>query len=143
MEYFLTLRDAIDDIPATFIWNMDEISHSDWADAHQEVVYVPGDIDADHIPVPVSRAGKRVTLVACICLNASFMKPMVVISRRTVDEDLPLLGVSEWNCHMCYSESKPKNMGYFTGQIEFEYFTSRRLRPVSLGHALLARNADK
>jgi hypothetical protein len=34
MEYFLMLRDAIDDIPATLIWNMDEIHCSDWADAH-------------------------------------------------------------------------------------------------------------
>jgi hypothetical protein len=69
MEYFLVPRDAVDDILAMFIWSMDEIGHSDWADAHQEAVYVPGDIAADHIPVPVSRAGKRITLVGCLCVD--------------------------------------------------------------------------
>jgi hypothetical protein len=29
IEYFLMLGDAIDDSLATFIWNMDEIDHSD------------------------------------------------------------------------------------------------------------------
>jgi hypothetical protein len=29
MEYFLMLRSAINDIPAMFIWNIDEIGHSD------------------------------------------------------------------------------------------------------------------
>jgi hypothetical protein len=113
MEYFLMLPDAIDDIPATFIWNMDEIGHSDWADAHREAVYVPHDISADHIPVTVSRTGKRSTLVGCICLDGSFMKRMVVIPRHKVDEDLPLLGVSEWNCHICHQSSGFTNRELF------------------------------
>jgi hypothetical protein len=47
MEYFLILPDAVDNIPIMFIWNMDEISHSDWPDAHPETVSVPGDRAAD------------------------------------------------------------------------------------------------
>jgi hypothetical protein len=99
------LGDAIDDMPATFLWNMDEIGHSDSADAHQEAVYVPSDIAAGHVPLPVSRAEKRITLVGGDWLDGSLMKPMVVISRHTVDKDLPLLGVSEWNSHICHQSS--------------------------------------
>jgi hypothetical protein len=56
------LRNAPEDDPTAFIWNMDEKGHSDWADAHPETVYVPTDFSADQAPVPVSRAGKRIIL---------------------------------------------------------------------------------
>jgi hypothetical protein len=69
MKYFLVLRDVIDNIPVMFIWNMDEISHSNWVDAYQETVYVPGNIAGDQVPIDVNRAGKRTTLVGCICLD--------------------------------------------------------------------------
>jgi hypothetical protein len=102
MEYYSLLQRTIEEVPTAFIWNMDEIGHSDWADAHQELVYVPSNFEEDHIPIPVNRAGKRITLVGCICLDGTVMKPMVVIPRHTVDNDLSLLGVSNSNCHICH-----------------------------------------
>jgi hypothetical protein len=63
-------------------------------------VSVPDDFDADQVPIPVNRAEKRITLVACICLDGSFTKPMVVIPRHPFDNDLLLLSVSESNCHI-------------------------------------------
>jgi hypothetical protein len=49
------LRNATKDVPIAFVWNMDGIDHSDWADAHPENVYVPIDFSADQVPVLVSR----------------------------------------------------------------------------------------
>lgn len=42
--------------------------------------------------MPVSRAGKRITLVACIGADGSHRKPMIIIARNTVNPDLFLLG---------------------------------------------------
>jgi hypothetical protein len=105
IKYFWTLRNTIDNGPAGFVWNMDEIDHSNWADAHPETVYLPGDFPADQVLIPVNRAGKRITLVGCIRLDGSFMKPMVVIPRHTVDKDFPPLGVSDSNCHTCHQRN--------------------------------------
>jgi hypothetical protein len=109
MEYFSTLPKAIDDLPTAFIWNMDEIGHSDWADAHADTMFVPSDFESDSVPIPLNRTGERITLVGCICLDGSFTKPMVVIPRHTVDNDLPLLGVSESNCYICHMASSIGN----------------------------------
>jgi transposase len=41
IEHLWKLQNTINNEPAGFVWNMDEIGHSDWADAHPETVYVP------------------------------------------------------------------------------------------------------
>jgi hypothetical protein len=46
------------------------------------------------------------------------MKPMVVIPRHTVDEDLPLLYASEWNCHIYHQSS-----GFIDRELFERWFT--------------------
>jgi hypothetical protein len=62
MEYFPIQRNTIDGVPIPFIWNMDEIGHFEWADSHPETVYVPSDSTVGQVPIPVDRAGERITL---------------------------------------------------------------------------------
>jgi hypothetical protein len=64
IKYVTALRIAMDDVPTSFIWNMDEMGHPNWVNARTETVYVPADLNADTIPIPMNRAGKRITLVA-------------------------------------------------------------------------------
>jgi hypothetical protein len=40
------------------------------------------------------RCGKRITLLACIGADGSYMKPLVIIPRKTVDADLMLSGLT-------------------------------------------------
>jgi hypothetical protein len=35
---------------------MDEIGHSEWADSHQEPLYIPGDLTVGQVPISVERA---------------------------------------------------------------------------------------
>jgi hypothetical protein len=56
---------------------------------------VPSDFEEDHIPIPVNRAGKRITLVGCSCLDGTVRKSIVVIPRHTVGNDL-----SYWGCQI-------------------------------------------
>jgi hypothetical protein len=90
--YFQELDQALSGVPAHFVFNLDEMGHQSWADAKTKICYVPIELQATHISYPVSRKGKRITLIACIAADGSFMRPALVISRKTFDDELLLLG---------------------------------------------------
>jgi hypothetical protein len=46
------------------------------------------------VDVPVPRSGKRITLVAYISADGSFLKPTMIIHRKTVDDDLVMTGLT-------------------------------------------------
>jgi hypothetical protein len=45
LQYFHKLSIALDGIPSSFIWNMDEMEHVDSSDAHPDIIYVREIID--------------------------------------------------------------------------------------------------
>jgi hypothetical protein len=47
-----------------------------------------------HVYIPVSRTGKRITLMACIAADGSVLTPGVIIPRKTVNRDLLLIGLT-------------------------------------------------
>jgi hypothetical protein len=98
---FLVLCNIVDGVPILFLRNLDQIGHSEWADSHRETVYVPSDLSANQVPIPVAHAGERVTLMKHICPHGSFMKPMAVIPPDLIENDLPLFGLSDFRCHLC------------------------------------------
>jgi hypothetical protein len=71
---------------------MDEMGHQDWADQAERVCVVPVTHENDHVYLPVSCAGKRITLMACIAAYGSAITPQIVIPRKIVDDDLFLRG---------------------------------------------------
>jgi hypothetical protein len=71
---------------------MDEMGHQSWADAKQKTCFVPADADIDRISYPVSRSGKRITLIACIAADGSYMLPSLIIQRETFEDELLLMG---------------------------------------------------
>jgi hypothetical protein len=73
---------------------MDEMGHEEWADRQQKTCIVPVSHEAAQVHSPVSRCGKRVTLIACIVCDGSFLRPTIIIPRKTVDDDLLLTGLT-------------------------------------------------
>jgi hypothetical protein len=69
---------------------MDEMGHQDWADRTEKTCLVPSSHAEESVYVPVSRSGKRITLIACIAADGSALKPEIIIPRKTVDADLVL-----------------------------------------------------
>jgi hypothetical protein len=104
-EYFALLFRTVHGAPAAFVFNMDEMGHHDWADAKKVVCYAPSDSTEDVIYYPVPRAGKRITLIACIAADGSALKPSLVIVRKTFDAELALQGYSNDKLDV-YSQSK-------------------------------------
>jgi hypothetical protein len=48
----------------------------------------------DQVGYPVSRAGKQITLFACIGSDGSCTKPLVIIPVKTLDTDFRLTGLT-------------------------------------------------
>jgi hypothetical protein len=55
---------------------------------------VPVFHQGDEVRCPVSRAGRRIILLACIAADGSDTKPLVIIPRKTLDTDFRLTGLT-------------------------------------------------
>jgi hypothetical protein len=95
MNYFGDLCSNISGVPAHFVMNMDEIGHQAFADARETVCFVPTAHQKSVVRYPISRTGKRVTLIAYIFADGSFLRPGLVITRERFDDDF-LTGCREW-----------------------------------------------
>jgi hypothetical protein len=68
-EFFRRAIETIDGVPSHFVFNMDEMGHQDWADRAEQVCVISSTHESDHVYLPVSRAGKRTTLMASPLTN--------------------------------------------------------------------------
>jgi hypothetical protein len=58
LTHFTSLRNVIEDAPAHFVFNMDEMGHQPWADALTMTCFVPTSHLDKTVHYPVSRIGK-------------------------------------------------------------------------------------
>ena len=93
-QYFDDLEEMITvaKVPAAFVLNVDESGFDQFVDAQQSIRIVPTEYDQKSIPVPVTRAEKRATLIAAIAADGTALRPMVVVQRETVEAELLLRG---------------------------------------------------
>ncbi len=89
-SYFLTY-----DIPSPFVFNVDEEGHDEYVDTKKtELVVVPKS-NTQKLRFPVERKDDHTTFVACICADGSFMKPLIVVKRKTIEARI--MRTSLWN----------------------------------------------
>jgi hypothetical protein len=88
LTYFRDLYSYVHGVPAHFVANMDEMGHQPFADAKDLLCFVPSDYDKSAVRYPVSRIGKRITLIGTIFADGSYLKPGLVIPRQTYDDNV-------------------------------------------------------
>jgi hypothetical protein len=91
-EYFAGLYQTVSGTPAHFGRNMDEMGHQTWSDVRDTIYFVSLDLPDRKVYYPVPRTCKRITLIACISADGSYMRPVLVISRKTFEDELFLHG---------------------------------------------------
>jgi hypothetical protein len=91
-QWYKELTDIISDMPAEFIYNMDETGCSEFVDSCEMTVIVPDEYIDSEIFIPIDRHSKRSTLTGCISADGKVLKPYVIIDRVTVDDQLILSG---------------------------------------------------
>ena len=84
-------------VPPQFFFNVDESGFQEFADAIQQSVIVPADCE-DEVYYSVNRSVKRATLIGCICMDGTALKPLVVSPNKTVTKELRVHGYNESTC---------------------------------------------
>ena len=87
-NYFDRLSEAVNGVPVSLVYNIDEAGQDDYVDMHAYNVVVPLTVKTRTVYVPVRRETKRSTLLHCICADGTYTKPLLIIPRKTVDSVL-------------------------------------------------------
>jgi hypothetical protein len=107
----------VDGTPAHFVVTVDETGHQSWAHRRGKRYYVPSKHTGDEAPFSVLPSSKRITLVACIGAYGSFLKPLSLFPRETIDADIALTGLTDKKVAI-YSQPK----GFIDGSIFSAWF---------------------
>ena len=135
-EYYRNIEEIIrvGNIPAEFIINIDEVGFEAYADARKTRRIVPARYPLNSIPVPVSRAEKRATLLAGICGDGTTLKPMVVLQRETIERELLLRGYTSSQIHFARNDTGYMTSQLFTEWSEQSFFPELRRRRDRAGY---------
>jgi hypothetical protein len=93
-EYFDCFQRILVDLPAAMVVNLDETGHCEWVDSRIEKVIVPIEFPDANIPMPVNRQSTRSTLLGAITADGGRLKPLVIVSRETLETELYENGLS-------------------------------------------------
>ncbi len=132
INYYERLDELLlkESIPPEFFFNVDEAGFQDYADARCQIVIVPDDAP-DTVYYSIERNSKRATLIGCICMDGSALKPLVVTPQKTVTRKLYINGYNESNCIIVSQEH-----GFINSEI-FAYWADHVFFPE------LARKREK
>lgn len=75
-------------VPASFVFNLDEMGQADYADSQETTVLVPISYTQPTAMYPIDRTSKRATCLACISPNGIGCIPQYCITRATIESDL-------------------------------------------------------
>ena len=78
--YFLTY-----DIPSYFVFNVDEEGHDEYVDTKKKELLVVPKSNTEKLLFPVERKDDHTTFVACIAADGSYLKPLIVVKRKTIE----------------------------------------------------------
>ncbi|OHT10736.1 hypothetical protein TRFO_19974 [Tritrichomonas foetus] len=81
-ESEIELDAMLDDVPGSFVFNVDEEGCSEWCDASEMKVLVPSSYQGSTIKIPVDRNSKRSTIVACLSGDGKAMRQLIFYQGR-------------------------------------------------------------
>ena len=87
-DYFERLSQAVNGVAASLVMNVDEAGEDDYCDLHSYQVVVAQEYEGQTIKIPVRRESKRSTLIHTIAADGTYLKPLLIIPRKTVDSSL-------------------------------------------------------
>ena len=88
IEYYYSMLESYFhtyNIPCSFVFNVDEEGHDEYVDTKKkELLVVPQD-NTKRLQFPVERKDEHTTFVACICADGTYLKPLIVVKRKTIE----------------------------------------------------------
>ena len=126
----LSLMLESEDIPPAFYFNVDETGFHDYVDAREKKLIVPASYSSDTKCFSVSRSSKRATLVACIALDGTSLKPLVISPNKTIEEKLNAKGYHDENCVIISQDNGFVNKESFAHWADVIFFPEVRRRRI-------------
>lgn len=135
-HYFEDVREVVmnGQIPAAFIVNVDESGFDQYVDARQSRRIVPARYELNHIPIGVTRAEKRATLIAAICADGMALRPMIILQRETIEKELLVRGYTPDKVRLGRSDTGFVNSGLFLDWGVHSFFPEMRARRAQLDY---------
>lgn len=93
--YNFIRQSGIEEVPPWAISNLDEVGCQKFVDARDSHIIVPAGVDGKEFELPVERNEKRSTLLACITLDGTYMKPLVIVDTANLTVDLTQAGFTK------------------------------------------------
>ena len=124
---------VLEKIPPEFFYNVDESGFQDFSDANEQVVIVPYDVEGD-VFYSVDRTLKRASMIGCICLDGTTMKPLIVSPNKTISRMLHISGYNENTCLVVHQENGFVNNEIFAFWAEHIFFPEVARKRNELGY---------
>jgi hypothetical protein len=111
--------DQITNVARELIINMDESGFADSVDAESERASISKEYSHPSIPIAIDHSIKRSTTVPGISTDGAALKPRIIVSRVTVENELFL-----WDCHQDEIVFKYQENGVVTVPLYEEWITT-------------------
>lgn len=102
---------------------MDESGFQEWVNKKFEKVVVPFEVNDTSTNIGFDRSTRRATLIGCVAADGTKWKPIIIISRKTIEYTLKEAGYYEDNAIIVHQENG------FNTAIIFDYWAERVLFP--------------
>ena len=141
VDYYQRLECALQyDIPTHFFFNVDESGFQEFVDKRQTQLLVPSSYPYDSKVYSVDRGSKRTTLIGCICLDGSALKPCILSPSKSIETELINLGYNEETVLIISQESGFVNkeaFDFWADEILFPEILRRRQKYNYWGEAII------
>ena len=125
-------------VPPEFFFNVDESGFQEFINAHDTVVIVPTEYPSDEITYSVNREGKRASMIGCIAMDGSALKPLVVSQNKTIEKELINMGYNNENCFIITQPNGFVNAEIFALWADHVFFPELERRRIVYNYKGLA-----
>lgn len=123
--YFERLHFAIEGVPASLVFNLDESGFQRYVDARNQVIIVEKSRKREFFGI--GRAEKRATFLATVSADGGTVKPLIILPRATVETELLLAGYTEDKVILAHSDT-----GFITSALFERYVTDVLIPNINL-----------
>jgi hypothetical protein len=115
-HYIDIILEHVNNTPADFVFNLDEVGVSDFEDASSKKVVVPRFLEGETLHLPVDRSLRHLSLEACVCAGGDRLMPFVVATEQRTSE-IFRTGIREGTDLQLFIARSP----YFTESLFYNY----------------------
>ena len=121
-------------VPPQFFFNVDESGFQEFVNAHDTIVVVPSDYNDDEITFSVNREGKRASMIGCIAMDGTALKPLVISPNKTIETAMIKAGYNDANCFIVSQDKGFVNAEIFAVWADYVFFPELKRRRIQYNY---------